>query len=248
MIARFYDYPLEEEKEGALVPQSYDFKVQDLTFVPNYKFDFEFKQGTKNLILLKSFSSLDHFYDALMGFSDHTSGNVYFDGKLLQDLDIGEIRNHVQIIAHDQFFAGTILENLSGLGKDLSFTLTEIHEVLKRVGLFDNIMSLPNQLQTEIKPNGFPLTKSQLLAIQIGRAILLQPKILLVTPDYEQISSYKRKIIYSELIGTHNPWTLLFFTQRFYKANFDRYTVFERSEMRELSGEAELLKEIEVYG
>ena len=42
-----------------------------------------FKEGTKNLVLVKSFSSVDHFYDALMGFSEHTSGEIRFDQNLL---------------------------------------------------------------------------------------------------------------------------------------------------------------------
>jgi ABC-type multidrug transport system fused ATPase/permease subunit len=117
-----------------------------------------------------------------------------------------------------------------------------------QVGLYENIQKFPEKLETVIKPNGFPFTKSQLLAIQIARAILMKPKILLVTPDYEQISSYKRKLIFNELISKDKNWTLLFFTQRYYKGDFDRFSVLERSSLRELSGQEDLLKEIETYG
>ena len=247
MIARFYDFPLEEEHEGLKAPSSYDFKFENLTFEPNYHFNFGFKEKSKNLIFVKSFSSLDHFYEGIMGFTDQSGGDVKFDGKLIQDLDIGEIRNHIQLIAYDQFFSGTVLENLTGLGNKGQFTQTELQDVLMRVGLFENIDQLPLKLETQIRPNGFPFTKSQLLAIQFARAILLQPKILMVTPDYEQISTYKRKLIYQELLNRQNNWTLLFFTQRFYKGSFDRYSVLERAQMRELAGDADLLKEIENY-
>jgi putative ABC transport system ATP-binding protein len=248
MVARFYDYPLEEAKAGATVPEKFDFDFKDLTFEPNYNFNFGFKENTKNLILVKSFSSVDHFYDALMGFSEHVSGEIRYDQKLLQDLDLGEIRNHIQLIAHDQFFAGTVMENLVGLGNGQHFTQTELQDVLMQVGLFENIQKLPEKFETVIKPNGFPFTKSQLLAIQIAKAILMKTKILMVTPDYEQISSYKRKLIFNELISKNRSWTLLFFTQRYYKGEFDRFCVLERSSMRELSDQPDLLKEIETYG
>jgi ABC-type bacteriocin/lantibiotic exporter with double-glycine peptidase domain len=247
MIARFYDFPLEQEKGELLAPKSYDFKFDNLRFEPNYLFNFEYKERSKNLIFVKSFSSLEHFYDGVMGFTDQVSGNVMFDGKLIQDLDIGEIRNHIQLIAYDQFFSGTVLENLTGLGSKKLFTQTELQDVLMRVGLFENIDKLPQKLETQIRPNGFPFTKSQLLAIQVAKAILLQPKILMVTPDYEQISTYKRKLIYREILNRQNDWTLLFFTQRFHKGSFDRYSVLERNKMKELTGEADLLKEIENY-
>jgi putative ABC transport system ATP-binding protein len=247
MIARFYDYPLEAPKADVVFPKTLDFQFEDLKFEPNYNFNFGFKEGTKNLILVKSFSSLQLFYESLMGFGENISGNVKYDKLVLQDLDIGAIRNHIQILRHDQFFTGTILENLIGLGSR-QFTATEIQEALKRVGLDENISRLPAGLETEIKPNGFPLSKSQILALQVARAILLKPRIFLVTPDFEQISTFKRKLVYQELLKKENVWTLLFFTQRFYKGDFERYSMLERSQMKELNGTADLLKEIENYG
>jgi putative ABC transport system ATP-binding protein len=248
MVARFYDFPPEAPKERVQIPAKLDFQFEDLKFEPNYEFNFGFKEGTKNLILVKSFSSMQLFYDSLMGFGEHKSGKIRYDNLLLEDLDLGSIRNHVQIIRHDQFFAGTVRENLIGLGVGKHFTQTELDDVLRRVGLEENILDLPLGLETEIRPNGFPFSKSQLLAIQAARALLLKPRILLVTPDFEQISTFKRKLVYQEFLDKKNGWTLLFFTQRYYKGDFDRYTVLERSNMRELTGPAELLKEIENYG
>ncbi len=247
MIARFYDYPLETSRENTSLPKKMDFKFEKLKFEPNYEFNCEFKEGTKNLIFIKSFSSMQLFYESLMGFSEHSSGKIKYDNLEIEDLDIGAIRNHIQIVRHDQFFAGTILENIIGLGQR-HFTKTEVNEVLSRVGLDDNITSLPLGLETEIKPNGFPLSKSQILAIQIAKAILLKPKILIVTPDFEQISTFKRKLVYKELLDPNKNWTLLFFTQRFYEGGFDKYTVLSRFEMQDLNGTEDLLKEIENYG
>ncbi len=247
MIARFYDYPLETPKENAIMPKKLDFQFENLTFEPNYHFHFGFKEKSKNLVLVKSFSSMQLIYESLMGFSEHTGGKIRYEGLVIEDLDVGSIRNHIQIIRHDQFFSGTIMENLIGLG-NRKFTNTEIDEVVARVGLDENFAKLPHGLETEIKPNGFPLSKSQLLALQVARALLLKPRILLVTPDFEQISTFKRKLVYNELLSKSNEWTLLFFTQRYYKGEFDSYTMLERSQMKELNGTSDLLKEIENYG
>lgn len=247
MIARFYDYPLEKVKENAIMPKTLGFEFHHLKFEPNYEFNFGFSEGSKNLVLVKSFSSLQLVYESLMGFGEHTSGTIKYDGLLLEDLDIGAIRNHIQIIRHDQYFAGTIRENLIGLGQK-SFTETEIQNVLTRVGLDENISKLPQGLDTELKPNGYPLSKSQILTMQVARALLLHPRLLLVTPDFEQISTFKRKLVYKELLDRGHQWTLLFFTQRYYKDGFDKYTMLERSNMKVLNGPEDLLKEIENYG
>jgi putative ABC transport system ATP-binding protein len=248
MIARFYDYPLENVNSSTEVPAKYDFEFLDLKFDPNYHFNFGFKEGTKNYILVRSFSSVERFYDALMGFSEHTSGIVRYEGRMIEDLDIGKIRNEIQIIRLDQYFHGTIWENLVGLNPDKKFTHTEIYAVLERLGLLENILRLPEQLNTVIKPQGFPLSRSQLLTLQVARAILLRPKILFVTTDFEQISTFKRKLVYEELHNREHHWTLLFFSQCLYKGDFDRFSVLERSQLRELKNESELLREIETYG
>lgn len=247
MIARFYDYPLEEQRSNVLVPQKYSFKFENVTFSPNYNFNFGFEEGSKNLILVRSYSSMKHFYDTLMGFSEHTGGLIKYDGKMISDLDLGVVRNRIQLVADDQFFAGTILENLTGLGgRELNDT--EIHEILDRVGLLENVQALPDGVRTQIKPTGHPLTKSQLIALQFARAFIMEPKILFVTPDFEQISTFKRTKIFKELLGKNHNWTLLFFTQRYYKGDFDQYVVFQRSELKTLANQQELLKEIEAYG
>jgi putative ABC transport system ATP-binding protein len=248
MVARFYDFPLEPTRLNVSMPDNFDFKFENLKFEPNYDFNFGFDEQTKNLILVKSFSSIDRFYDALMGFSNHVSGTIRFGGKMLDDLDIGQIRNHIQIIAHDQFFAGTIIENVTGLGNRKNFTITEVTKILERVGVHEALMKLPDGLNTIIRPNGYPLSKSQLLTLQVARAIFMRPRILLVTPDFEQISSHKRKLVLGEVTSGENAWTLLFFTQRFYRGNFDRMVMFERDNLKELTSEIELLKEIENYG
>jgi putative ABC transport system ATP-binding protein len=248
MIARFYDYPLEDVNPNVLMPQTFDFEFTDLRFEPNYEFNFGFKESTKNLIFVRSFSSVERFYDALMGFSEHVSGTVRYDGKMIEDLDVGKMRNDIQIIRLDQYFIGTVWENLVGFSQDKKFTLTEVYAVLEKLGLLENILSLPDQLNTVIKPQGFPFSRSQLLTLQVAKALLLKPRILFVTTDFEQISTYKRKLVYDELLSRENPWTLLFFTQRLYRGNFDRFSVIERAQFRELKDQSELLKEIENHG
>ncbi|HXH73665.1 MAG TPA: ABC transporter ATP-binding protein [Bacteriovoracaceae bacterium] len=248
MLARFYDYPLEEVKLGAKIPVKYDFELDNMIFEPNYHFKFGFKEGTKNLILVQSFSSISNLYDALIGASDHTAGYIRYNHDLIEDLDVGEIRNHIQKISRDQYFSGTIKENLVGLSGGKDFSLTELNDVLFRVGLNENIECLPDKLETILRPNGFPLSNSQLLALQMAKAILLKPRILIVTPDFEQISTYKRKMIYTELTNKEHKWTLLFFTQRNYVSDFDRYAAFSRTAMTELADHQEFLKEIEKHG
>lgn len=244
-IAQFYDYPLEKSSSQALEVTQPEVQFKDTLVSPNYSFNFTIPVKKRVFILVKSFSSIDVMYDLIMGFISPKSGTIYIDGKHLDDIQVSKFRDQVQLVRRDQFFAGTILENLIGLHGKEELSMSEIHSTLEKVGLWENIQQLPEGLQTQIRPNGFPLSKSQLMTLQVARAILNKPKLLFMTPDFEQISSYKRRKVLKEIMDPSYGWTLLFFTQKQYTADFDLFTYLNRDGLQQISDNDALIKEIE---
>lgn len=246
MIARFYDVPLEETKERTVSPESHTITFENFRIRPNYHFHFSIEDGTRNLIFVRSFSAMSLIRESLHGHVRPDEGYLRIGGLLQSDLDLGKLRDSIQVIEHDQIFSGTIRENLLALsGRE--FSETEILEALRRAGLSEVISSLPEGLETTILPNGYPLTRSQLLALQFVRSLLSPPRILIVTPDFEQISSYKRRRIFRELLSPDKAWTLLFFTQRTYAGEFDQRYALNRNELRPLSPGEEISEEVESH-
>lgn len=246
-IAQFYDYPLEKESSHQIEVKNPEVEFKDISVAPNYTFNFSLPVNKRVFVLVKSFSSIEVMYDLMMGFITPEKGTVYIDGKHQEDINLPLFRDQVQLVRRDQFFAGSILENLVGIiGLD-KLPMYEIHAALEKVGLWENIQALPGGLNTQIRPNGFPFSRSQLIALQVARAILSKPKILLMTPDFEQISSYKRRKVLKELMDPSYGWTLLFFTQKQYTADFDVFTYLNRDGLHQISDSEALLKEIESH-
>lgn len=246
-LAEFYDFPLEEVKQDAVQVNTKNIELKNVRIAPNYHFNFSLPEEKTNYVYVKSFSSIENFYDLIIGNIVPQEGNVTFDGKFLQDVDLSKLRDKVQLIRYDQFFAGTIMENLTGFAKKQPDT-AQVQNILEMVGLWDNIKVLPLKLETEIRPNGFPFSKSQLLSLQIARAMITRPELVLVTPDFEQISSFKRKLCLEVLVDSQSPWKVMFFSQKFYKEGFDHFYSLDRQGLHPYANAAELLKEIEING
>jgi putative ABC transport system ATP-binding protein len=243
-IAQFYDHPLEDDHLTSL-PEKYDLQFSDVTLAPNYHFNFSFKEGSKNYILIKSFSAKNKLIEIIYGILNPEKGKFKIGGKLLDDLDRAGVRDHIMIIDQENFFGATVLENLIGfLPDDQRPQLTEIDNALEKVGLSDLIKSLPDNLETKILPHGFPFTKSQLISLQVAKAILCQPKIILVRSDFEFISTTKRIACLKELTNPEASWTLLFFSQKNQKNIFDNYYAISRNNLKQFASKDELLKEL----
>lgn len=244
-IAEFYDYPLEIDN-SELLPDKYDIHFENANFKPNFNFNFEFRSGTKNYIYIKSFSAKHKMIDALLSLQPVEKGELFIGNKLINDLDVAALRDQLHLIRTDYFFEGTILENLIGFAdKKNPPGLTEVHDALKKVGMMEMIETMPNGLQTLIRPHGYPFTMSQLLSLQVARTLIAKPKVIIVTSDFELISTYKRNLCLNELTKRDAPWTLLFFSQKIPKDLFENYSGLTRNKLIVYQNRKELISELE---
>lgn len=246
-LAEFYDYPLEEVKPDAVKVNTKNIEFKNVKLPPNYHFNFSIPDHKTNYVYVKSFSAIDHIYDLMIGNIIPADGNVTFNGKFLQDVDLSLLRDRVQLIRYDQYFSGTVMENLVGFSPKQP-DMAQIQSILEMVGVWDNIKNLPDKLETIIRPNGFPFSKSQLLSLQLAKAMILRPELILVTPDFEQISTFKRRLCLEILLDNQSPWKVMFFSQKFYSEGFEQYYRLDRQGLQPYENTSELLKEIESNG
>jgi putative ABC transport system ATP-binding protein len=243
-IAEFYDHPLEVDASD-IVPPHYSLRLEHVYLEPNYNFNFSLNQGSKNYIFVKSFSAMNKIIELIYGMLQPEKGQVFIGNYLYSDLDRSKVRDEIAIIEQNRFFSGTVLENLTGfLPEGHAINKTEIHFALEQVGMQEMIADLPLGLDTVIMPHGYPFTKSQILSLQVARTILMKPKMVIVTSDFEFISTAKRMKCLDVLTQENAPWTLLFFSQKSQKDVFKDYYSISRNELKKLNDRNELLKEL----
>jgi ATP-binding cassette, subfamily B, multidrug efflux pump len=112
-------------------------------------------------------------------FYDPTSGKVLVDGHDLKDVSIGSLRKHISIVLQDTFiFSGTIYDNILFGRPDA--TEEEVKAAAEAVGASEFIKKLPNGYQTEVEERGNILSVGERQLLSFARALLANPRILIM--------------------------------------------------------------------
>lgn len=115
----------------------------------------------------------------LSRFYDINTGEILIDGVDIRRVTLNSLRRQMGVMLQDTFiFSGTILENIQ-YGK-LDATEEEIVNAAKIVQAHDFIVALKDGYYTEVKERGNTLSAGQRQLISFARALLADPKILIL--------------------------------------------------------------------
>ncbi len=115
----------------------------------------------------------------LMRFYDIQSGQILLDGTDIMTMSRNALRENFGMVLQDTWlFKGTIKENIM-YGVD-SATDEEIESAAKSANIHDYIMSLPKGYDTELTEDGTNISQGQRQLITIARALLKDPKVLIL--------------------------------------------------------------------
>lgn len=112
-------------------------------------------------------------------FYDVTSGAVLIDGHDVRDVSLKSLRSSISIVLQETFiFSGTIMENIR-FGKP-DATDAEVRAAAEAIGAHSFIQKLPNGYETEVEERGNILSVGERQLISFARALLADPKILIL--------------------------------------------------------------------
>jgi ATP-binding cassette, subfamily B, multidrug efflux pump len=115
----------------------------------------------------------------LARFYDVTGGQVLIDGTDIRSVQQRSLRRQMGIVTQDPFlFSGTLMENLR-YGR-LDATDEEVFEAARISNADEFIRRLPNGYETEVGQRGSLLSQGQRQLIAIARAVLANPRILIM--------------------------------------------------------------------
>ncbi len=112
-------------------------------------------------------------------FYDVTSGRVTIDGIDVRDVKLDSLRRQISIVLQDTFlFSGTIADNIRFGRPDA--TMEEVREACRAVGADRFIEAMPDGYETVVSERGSGLSLGQRQLISFARALLADPKILIL--------------------------------------------------------------------
>ena len=178
---------------------------------------------------------------------DATEGSVFVGGKNVKSYDLETIRNEVAVVLQKNvLFSGTILDNLRWGNQNA--TIEECKEACRLACADEFIDKLPEGYETHIEQGGSNVSGGQKQRLCIARALLKNPKILILddsTSAVDTATDAKIREAFAEKIpGT----TKLIIAQRISSVQHaDRIIVMEDGNIDGFGTHEELLEKNEIY-
>ena len=172
---------------------------------------------------------------------DPTAGSVELDGVDLQLLDPSELRRHIGFVPQETFlFSATIAENIA-FGVE-SATDEQIHRAAELAGLAGDLEEFPLKYQTMVGERGITLSGGQKQRTAIARALLRDPRILILDDALSSVDTMTEERILSHLAGVMRGRTVILISHRVSTVRqADRIIVLERGRIVEQGTHTELI-------
>ena len=170
----------------------------------------------------------------LLGFFLPSEGSVTVDGTDMKEMDLSRYRKHLAVVPqHSMLFSGTLLQNLM-YGAPPYVSRSRVWEVVKKVGLGDFVKSLPLGLDSQISESGSNLSGGQSQRISIARALLRDPKILILDEPTSALDRENEQRVLEILDCIMGSCTVIMVAHRLDTVkNFDCVAVLENGTVAE---------------
>ncbi len=129
---------------------------------------------------------------------DPQEGRILLDGVDIRDLAFSDLRKNVALVSQETYiFSGTVMQNIAYSNPDAS--PWEIVEAAKLAGAHEFIMRMPDGYDTMIGASGKGLSGGERQRISIARAILADPKILILDEATASVDTETERMIQKSL-------------------------------------------------
>ncbi len=198
-------------------------------------------------IVGKSGAGKSTLINLLMRMYDIGDGSIKVDGVDLRDISQDSLRSQIGVVLQETFlFAGTIYENIAYAKPDA--TRDEIITAAKIAGAHEFIMKLPDAYNTKVGEKGHTLSGGERQRVSIARALLHNPRILILDEATASLDTETERQIQESLQKLIKDRTTFAIAHRLSTLrNATRLIVIDKGVIAEVGTHDELMRKKGIY-
>lgn len=208
---------------------------------------FDIKAGEMIGIVGHSGVGKSTLINLVMRLYDTTSGNLEIDGTDIRKISQHSLRSQVGVVLQETvLFNGSVFENIRYAKPDASFE--EVVLAAKAANCHDFVVRLPDGYNTYVGERGYNLSGGERQRIAIARAILHNPKIIILDEATASLDTQTEKQIQEALSNLTKGRTTIAIAHRLSTlSGADRLLVLDKGKIAEYGTHSELLRNKGVY-
>ena len=232
---------------GKLAFENVSFVYPDSGIKALDQVSFEVSPGESIAIIGTTGSGKSTIANLILRLYDTTQGGVKIDGKPIEAYDISSMRSQMGYVPQDVFLFSDSIENNIAFGGD-DITKEQIIQAAKDADLYDNIDDFPEGFQTMLGERGITLSGGQKQRTSIARAIVKNPKLLILDDALSAVDTNTENTILKSLARIMKGRTSVIISHRVSSAKLaDKIIVLDDGKIIEQGTNESLLAAGGVY-
>lgn len=206
------------------------------------------KAGQSVALLGSTGSGKTSLLSLIPRFYDYTSGSITIDGVELRDIPRGYLRGQIGVVEQEPFlFSRTIRDNIT-FSVSRAVTDEEVVAAAKAAAVHDVIMTFPDGYNTLVGERGVTLSGGQKQRVVLARALLKNPRILILDDATSSVDSETEDAIRQALLKLMKGRTSFIIAHRIQTVmHADIILVFDKGRIVQRGSHSQLMREPGIY-
>ncbi len=149
----------------------------------------------------------------LLRFYDPISGDILIDGKSIREFSLKSLRDYIGYVSQEPFLFSTSIRNNIALGNK-NISGSEIEKIVQIAGLDSDLKNFPDYIETPVGAKGVTLSGGQKQRIALARALLKNPKLLILDDSFSNLDFEMEKDLLKNLKKYYGKTTKIIISHR----------------------------------
>lgn len=238
---------LKPEVKGKIVFDNVSFKYPDTGIEALRNISFEVNPGESLAIIGTTGSGKSTIANLILRLYNTDSGTIKIDNHEIKSFEIPYLRNQMSFVPQDVFlFSDTIANNIKFGNNEV--TELEVEEAAKNADLLENIERFEQKFETKLGERGITLSGGQKQRVSLARAIIKNPKILILDDCLSAVDTTTENTILNNLRNVMEGKTTILVSHRVSNARLaDKIIVLDEGRIVEFGDHKTLIQSQGAY-